>query len=305
MNHSIDEIEGVRKEMASLVEKLGSMLRGILSAKKEDVPEGGAVIEEEIVEGAVSAPEQISLSVKAESDGEVNKSEIVRSYFKRHGLETRNKDVVEGIKKESGVDVHASMVSFIKAQIAQKSASGKKEAPKKDAESKVWTGKAVSGSALIREYLEAHGLDASNDEVVSHIKKTKGASVKPTLVSSVRAALRRRGFKTSKVAAAKTESRRLTKRGPTMPSVVVEILKKAGKNGMELSEVTLQARKSGYQYRGNKGIAGFTQNVFQALHALSKKVAHPGFKGRTAVVIHEGRRYRLNPKAKFANNKVA
>lgn len=305
MNHSIDEIEGVRKEMASLVEKLGSMLRGILSTKTEDVPFGGAVIEEKVATEAVSAPSEITPSAKAESDGEVNKSELVRSYFKRHGLETRNKDVVEGIKKESGVDVHASMVSFIKAQVAQKSESGKKEAPKKSAETKVWTGKAVSGSALIREYLEAHGLDASNEEVVDHVKKTKGVSVKPTLVSSVRAALKRRGFKTSKVSVAKTDVRRMTKRGPTMPSVVVEILKKAGKNGMELSEVTLQARRSGYQYRGNKGIAGLTQNVFQALHTLSKKIAHPGFKGRTAVVIHEGRRYRLNPKAKIANNKVA
>lgn len=298
MNHSLEE-------MASLVEKLGSMLRGIMTTKKDEVPFGGAVVEsdneseaERVAESETSETEP----VKAESNGEVNKSELVRSYFKKHGIDSRNKDVIEGIKKESGVEVAASMVSFIKSKLPEKERAAKKESAKKTDSAKVWTSKAVSGSALIRDYLDSHGLGSPNDEVVDHIKKTKGVDVKPTLVSSVRAMLKRKGHKTSKVAATKVAAVKVAtkqgaRKGPTMPAVVVEVLKKAPKQGLELSEVTLKALKSGYKYGGKKDIQGLTQNVYQALHTLSKKIAHPGFKGKAAIVIHEGRRYRLNPKA--------
>jgi hypothetical protein len=289
MNHSLEE-------MASLVEKLGSMLRGIMTTKKEEVPPGGALIEvENDTSGEAVAPE--AEAVKPESNGEVNKSELVRSYFKKHGTDVRNKEVIEGIKKESGIEVAASMVSFIKSKLPEKGKSEKKEASKKPEASKVWTSKAVSGSSLIRDYLEERGLESSNDDVVSNIKKTKGIDVKPTLVSSVRAMLKRKGHKTSKVATVKVAARKSLRKGPTMPAVVVEVLKKAPKEGMELSEVTLKALKSGYKYRGKKDIQGLTQNVYQALHTLSKKILHPGYKGKTAIVIHEGRRYKLNPKA--------
>lgn len=293
MSHALEEIENVRRDMASLVEKLGSMLRGIMTTKKEEVPPGGAVIEAEETKEAAPA----ETAVKAEANGEVNKSELVRSYFKKHGHDVRNKEVIEGIKKESGVEVAASMVSFIKSRLSEKEKPSKKEAAKKPEATKVWTSKAVSGSALIRDYLESHGLESSNDEVVSHVKKTKGVDVKPTLVSSVRAMLKRKGYKTSKVAAVKVGTKVGGRKGPTMPSVVVEVLKKAPKEGLELSEVALKALKSGYKYGGKKDIAGLTQNVYQALHTLSKRIAHPGYKGKTAVVLHEGRRYKLNPKA--------
>lgn len=295
MNHSIDEIESVRKDMASLVEKLGSMLRGIMGAKKEEVPSGGAVIEE--------APATLA---PAESDGEVNKSALVRDYFKKHGHEVRNKDVVEGIKSESGVEVAPSLVSYIKGRLEQKVESEKKETAKKAPKAKTPTSRVLSGSALIREYFEAHGADASNEEVVNYIKKTKGVEIKPTLVSSVRAILKKKGVKTSKI---RVVSKKFARKGPTMPAAVIETLKKAGREGLELSEITHKVLKSGYEYKGGKGIAGVTQNVFQALHNLSKKIAHPGFKGNTPVVIHEKTagqrvgRYRLNPKA--LKNKVA
>lgn len=294
MGNSLDEIEGLRKEMASLVDRLGSMLRGILSAKKEDVPPGGALI---------GGPEHEQKETVAESNGEVNKSELVRDYFKKHGDNVRNKDVVEGIKKESGVEVAASMVSFIKARTAQKASAAKKGAPKKKSEPKVWTSKAISGSALIREYLEKNGLESSNEEVVASVKKTKGVDVKPTLVSSVRALLKRKGYKTSRVSVVKVGAKKRARKGPTMPAVVVEVLKKAPKEGLELAEVTERALKSGYEYRGKKDLAGLTQNVYQALHTLSKRIVHPGYKGKAAIVLHEGRRYKLNPKA--LKNKVA
>lgn len=299
MKGSIENTESM-KEMATIVDRLSSLLRGIIGTAKEEIPSGAAEIisgseeKSSVGEAAVEAA-----TVGSNGEAKANKSELVRQYLKKHGHNVRNKDVVEAIKKETGVDVAPSLVSLLKGK-----ASEKKPQAKRGGAPKVWTSKVVSGSSLIREYLESHGLEVSNEEVVKHVKKSKGADVKPTLVSSVRADLKRKGYKTSRV---KVGGRmKVGGRGPTMTCAVVDTLKKAGKDGMELSEVTHKVMKSGYEYKGKKGLAGLTQNVFQALHNLSKKIAHPGFKGRTAIVIHEkvpGRRfgrYKLNPKAKVA-----
>jgi hypothetical protein len=330
MNKSSESIEEKVEEMVSIVDKLGSLLRGILGAKKEDIPSGVVEIVEEksesmkedtpskvaeiFEEKSESMKESLSedethepimkvavepKSVSSNGQAKVKKSDIVREFFEKHGTEIRNKDVVEIIKKEKGVELTESLVSILKKKISENQS---KSVARKDKEPKVWTSRVTSGSALIREYLEENGIETSNEEVVNHLKK-KGVKVKPTLVSSVRAILKKKGIKTSKM-----RRKVKTVRGPTMPSAVVEALKKAGK-GMELSEVAQKVVKSGYVYKGNKGIHGITQNVFQALHSLCKKTAHPGFKGTTPVVIHEkvpGQRfgrYRLNPKA--VKNKVA
>jgi len=307
-------IEEKVEEMVSIVDKLGSLLRGILCVEKEDIPSGDAEIKEK-----EEAPESESIeatlpeetrhepitetpveeeSVASNGQAKKSKSDLVREFLRKHGTEVRNKDVVEAIRRESGVELTESLVSSLR-----KKASEKKPMAKKKGENRVWTSRVTSGSSLIREYLEENGLDSPNEEVVKHLKK-KGVEVRRTLVSSVRADLKKKGFKTSKV---KIKSK--SGRGPTMPSAVIEALKKAGKEGMELSEVAQKVVKSGYVYKGNKGIHGITQNVFQALHSLSKKIAHPGFKGTTPVVIHEKNpgqrfgRYKLNPKA--VRNKVA
>ena len=297
MNKSSGDIGEKVEEMVSIVDKLGSLLRGILGATKEEVPSGVAEVIKEETQVSVEEPVK-SETVESNGQAKANKSDLVREFFKKHGIDVRNKDVVEGIKKETGVDVAPSLVSFLRSKQAEKKtrASAKKEP-------KVWTSRVTSGSALIREYLERHGLDSPNEEVVKHVKKTKGVDVRPTLVSSVRMILKKKGIKTEKIKKARVG------RGPTMPSVVIETLKKAGGEGLELSEVTKKVLKSGYEYKGSKGIAGLTQNVFQALHNLSKKIAHPGFKGNTPVVLHEKTpgqrfgRYKLNPKA--MKNKVA
>jgi hypothetical protein len=307
MNKSSEDIEGKVEEMVTMVDKLSSLLRGILGAEKSEVPSGAAefVKEEAREEDAWEETTTAETAVKAESvvsngQAKASKSDLVRDFFKKHGTEVRNKDVVETIKKESGVELTESLVSALRKKISERGAKAKAH---KEKEPRAWTSRVTSGSALIREYLEENGLDSPNDEVVNHLKK-KGVEVRPTLVSSVRAILKKKGVKTTRI-------KRKVKpgRGPTMPSVVVEALKKAGKEGMELSEVAQKVLKSGYVYKGGKGIHGITQNVFQALHSLSKKIAHPGFKGTTPVVIHEKNpgqrfgRYKLNPKA--VKNKVA
>lgn len=293
MNKSSEFTEEKVEEMVSMVEKLGSLLRGILGAKKEEIPSGVAGFAEEPVKAE---------TVEVNGQAKPNKSNLVREFLKKHGKEVRNKDVVEAIKKDHGVDVAPSLVSLLKGRSDETKA---KVAPKKDEETKASTSRVVSGSAIIREYLEENGLESPNDEVVKFVKKSKGLNVRPTLVSSVRAILKKKGMKTTRMKRAekvKTKSGR----GPTMPSVVIDTLKKAGKEGMELSEITQKVLKSDYEYKGSKDIHGLAQNVYQALHNLSKKIAHPGFKGNTPVVIHEktpgqrGGRYKLNPKAKVA-----
>jgi hypothetical protein len=292
MNKS-SSVEEKVEEMVSILDKLGSLLRGILCSRGEEVPPGAAEIKEAIVDTPVKAE-----SVASNGQAKANKSDLVRDFFKKHGTEVRNKDVVAAIKKESGVELTDSLVSSLR----KKASETAPRAAKKE-RSGVRTSRVTSGSALIREYLEEHGLDSPNEEVVNHLKK-RGVEVRKTLVSSVRAILKKKGIKTARI---KRKTR--SGRGPTMPSAVIEALKKAGKEGMELSEVAQKVVKSGYVYKGNKGIHGITQNVFQALHSLSKKIAHPGFKGTTPVVIHEKNpgqrfgRYKLNPKA--MENKVA
>ena len=301
MNKSSVDVGEKVEEMVSIVDKLSSLLRGILGATKEEIPSGAAEV---IKEETVSVEEPVkSETVESNGQAKANKSELVREFFKKHGNDVRNKDVVEGIKKETGVDVAPSLVSFLRGKQAEKKAR-----PSAKKEPKMWTSRVTSGSALIREYLERHGLDSSNEEVVKYVKKTKGVDVRPTLVSSVRAILKKKGMKTERIKRVPGQKARVG-RGPTMPMAVIETLKRAGGEGLELSEVTKKVLKSGYEYKGSKGIAGLTQNVFQALHNLSKKIAHPGFKGNTPVVLHEKTpgqrfgRYKLNPKA--MKNKVA
>jgi hypothetical protein len=310
MNKSSEDIEGKVEEMVSIVDKLGSLLRGILGAKKEEIasesPESsGEEVqkkdswEDDWEETPTETPVKAE-SVKSNGQAKASKSDLVRDFFGKHGTEVRNKDVVEAIKKESGIELTESLVSALRKKFSERGAKGKAH---KEKEPKVWTNRVTSGSALIREYLEENGLDSPNDEVVNNLKK-RGVEVRPTLVSSVRAILKKKGVKTTRI-------KRKVKagRGPTMPSVVIEALKKAGKEGLELSEIAKKVLKSGYEYKGSKDIHGLTQNVYQALHNLSKKIAHPGFKGSVPVVLHEKTpgqrfgRYKLNPKA--VKNKVA
>ncbi len=180
MNKS-SSVEEKVEEMVSILDKLGSLLRGILCSRGEEVPPGAAEIKEAIVDTPVKAE-----SVASNGQAKANKSDLVRDFFKKHGTEVRNKDVVAAIKKESGVELTDSLVSSLR----KKASETAPRAAKKE-RSGVRTSRVTSGSALIREYLEEHGLDSPNEEVVNHLKK-RGVEVRKTLVSSVRAILKKK-----------------------------------------------------------------------------------------------------------------
>jgi hypothetical protein len=296
-------IEKVREELISIAEKLGSLARGLVgespkeSAGAGEEPETAADTETAPVQESVMAIAEVEHAVESNGKAKsttkkLNQSELVREFLKKHhGV--RNKDIIEAIKKEHGIEVNPSLVSYIRNSSATKKAMPKVSRMKiqKEVRKSVARTAAIrSGSSLIREYLEKHP-DASNEEVVKELKKSKKVEVRPTLVSSVRAILKRMSGKTSKISSK-------PRKGLPMTALVVKILEKSPKDGVRLSELSKKAVDAGYEYRGEKGAAGVTQNVYQALHALSRQIPHPGYEGKTAVVLHDGMRWRLNPKAK-------
>lgn len=310
------KVEDFASEIASLVsEKLNSMLGNITSEAKKNghVVADSSVVEEE-KESATSADyeDEVDFSSDAESEEKsseakydevsservssskatLSKSDLVRDCLKRHGGEIKNKDVIDEIKRDHGVEVTASLVSILKkAQTVRPKA--KEGLKKREGEKK------ASGSSLIRAYLEKHGADSANEDVVRYVSKTAGVEVRPTLVSSVRANMKKKGLK--KIGRPKSKK--------STVKVVIESLKKGPKDGMNLSQVASRAWKSGCSYKGKKGFKGFSQNVYQTLHNLCNKAVKSGSKGKVALVIHEKvegerfGRYKINPKA--VRNQVA
>lgn len=291
MSTHFDAIDKVREELVSLAERLKSLV----GEEKKEVSE--------VANFPVEAIEQVAEMVgvpkeSVESNGEANaterkasQSDLIRKFLKDHGG-VRNRDIIESIRKDHGVEVNPSLVSYLRNSSVGKNekkvsrmkihkASRKQVAKTKDMR---------SGSSLIREYLE-RSPNASNEEVVKELKKGKKIEVKPTLVSSVRALLKRQEGRTSKVF-------EKTKKSLPMTTIVVKVLERAPRDGIKLSEIAKKSIDAGYEYRGSKGKVGVTQNVYQALHALSRQIPHQGYEGKDPVVIHDGMRWRLNPKAK-------
>lgn len=64
-------------------------------------------------------------------DGGPNRSELIRSYFEKHGLESRPRDVIEALKKE-GIEVAPALVSIVKHKLngGSKTVAKKEKAPK-------------------------------------------------------------------------------------------------------------------------------------------------------------------------------
>ena len=136
--------------------------------------------------------------------------------------------------------------------------------------------------------------EASVNDVIAHLKEKYNTSVTPALIYSIkRSPLAKKGRR-------KAVAHKETERGDPMRACVTEALSKF-REGVRLSEVVKNIRKSGkYHYAGKKGDKGFMATVYQALHDLSQKKAHPGWRGEVAVVLHdrELRRWKLNPKAR-------
>jgi len=294
MNSSFEAVEEKMKEAVSYVDKAVAILRGVFTTSAEKAPatEQAPVAEHAAVPAAVEANGQAE-----KKEEKLSQSEMVRRCIKSNP-EARPKDVIDIIKREHGVEVAASLVSYIRSKEANKrprAAVRKADAAKKP---HAKTARIVSSSSLIREYLEKNP-KAENEEVVGELKKSHKVDVRPTLVSSVRAILKRKGFKTGRISAKTTAKEKKDRKGLPMPALVVRVLERAGRDGMKLREMTDKVIAAGYEYQGNKGWEGIAQNVYQAVHSLSKTIPHAGYEGKTPVVLHDSasKRWKINRKA--------
>jgi len=287
----IDKMKEAKEELISVGRKFDWLIEFFRGSKAEEEAEKPVSVEEPAVAETVDSNGQADH--KAEKPSQ---SELVRRSLKEHG-QARNKDIVEMIKSKHDIEVAASLVSYIRS----------KEGFKKPTEARVPRAKkapakasgATSGSSMIREYLERHP-EASNEEVVNEVLKSRKVEVRPTLVSSVRAIMKKKVAKKSKASPkAEKKDKKKGRTGLPMPSLVVRVLEKSPREGLKWHETTDKVISAGYDYRGTKGYEGIAQNVYQALHALSKAVPHRGYNGKTAVVLHDemSQRWKLNPKA--------
>jgi len=236
---TFEVLEKIRDEA---IAKMNAFISGLKSEKAETVEteeKETVEAEENVAAEAPAATGTVPSNGEAKSrkgrKGGVNKSELVRNYFERHGMECRNKDLIEAIRKSKGVELNPTLVSIIRKSMGLKK-----------------------------------------------VRKTRAQKV----------ALKAKAGK-SRVAAELA--------GLPMTALCARILQKTkSREGLKLAEIADLVIQSGYKYTGNKGREGVVQNVYQALHNLSKKTSHPGYEGQVAVILKDetSHRYRLNPKAK-------
>jgi hypothetical protein len=229
-------------------------------------------------------------AVQPEAPKGLNKSEMIRKYFEKHGMEVRNKDIIKYAQKTYNIELNAGLVSIIRGTMGQRKVSKAKE-PK--SVKKIAKADGVNKSEMIRKYFEKHGMKVKNKDIVEYARKAHKIDLAPSLVSIIRGTMAE-----PKNGKAKKEAHLA---GLPMTALAVVLLQKnRGRDGLKLSEITDLVIKSGYKYSGDKGREGITQNVWQALNNLSKKTAHPGYDGEVSVILKDAasHRYRLNPKAK-------
>jgi len=202
-------------------------------------------------------------------------------------------------------DLHTKTEGLIKDVFSSFKSGAKAPKSKIVVKTKSKTGKPRAGrdgglnrSELIRSYFEKNGLDSRPRDVIEALKK-EGVEVAPALVSIVKHKLNNGTSKTKKEKVTVAKSKTTRKSGDPLPAVVQAVLEK-NKDGLKLGDLADKVEAAGYQYSGKKGHEGLRQNVYQALHSLSKEKHHPGYEGTSPVVLHDetSKRYILNPKAK-------
>ena len=60
---------------------------------------------------------ETEIKARAGRNGGPNKSQLVRSYFEKHGLDSRPKDIIEAIKKVENIEVDPALVSIVKKKL--------------------------------------------------------------------------------------------------------------------------------------------------------------------------------------------
>ena len=114
--------------------KTETLLKEIFSLQKKIAPKQGKPV--------TMAPK--AKKARAGRDGGLNKSELIRAYFEKHGKDSRPRDVIEALKKD-GVEVGAALVSIVKNKIGGTVTTAKKVPLKKESPVKA---KKKSGSDL-------------------------------------------------------------------------------------------------------------------------------------------------------------
>lgn len=100
------QIERNVQKIKAFHAKTDNLLKEIFSLQKK--------ITTKQAKSVVIAPK--SKKARAGRDGGVNKSELIRAYFEKHGKDSRPRDVIEALKKD-GIEVGAALVSIVKSKI--------------------------------------------------------------------------------------------------------------------------------------------------------------------------------------------
>lgn len=237
MSTALKTLEKIKESL----DGLNTMIRGFMEKAKEEAVVGTAEVAEApekaveaVVEKTPATPAVTGERRRGRGKAGVNRSDLIREYFRKHGMEVKNKDIIENLEKAHKIKFEPSLVSTIRKKMHE----GKKPAK--------------ANRVKERTSVKAKKVKSSEDM-----------------------------------------------KGLPMPALCAAILKKSGREGLKLKEVTEQVIGAGYEYKGNKGNLGIAQNVYQALHTLSQKKSHPGYNGKVAVILHDesSKRWKLNPKA--------
>ena len=142
-------LEKLREIRDGAIEKMNKLITSIEAKDAETVEETTAGASKEAVKAekkealseAPSAKSTVETNGEARSrkgwGGGLNKSELVRKYFEKHGLEVRNVDLIASIKKIHGVDVGAANVSIVRKQLGKAPKATKAKVVKAKAKTKV------------------------------------------------------------------------------------------------------------------------------------------------------------------------
>lgn len=103
------QIERNVEKIKSFHAKTETLLKEIFSLQKKIVSKQGKPV-------AISPAKVRTKKVRAGREGGVNKSELIRAYFEKHGKDSRPRDVIESLKKD-GFEVGAALVSIVKSKI--------------------------------------------------------------------------------------------------------------------------------------------------------------------------------------------
>lgn len=137
MNAALKTLEKIKESL----ETLNTTIRGFMEKAKEETAAEVAVVEPEAVQVAAEAPAAVAA---VETNGQakrkgwkggVNRSDLVRDYFRKHGMDVRNKDLIDSLQKTHKVKIEPSLVSAIRRSISE-GKKPKKKITKKAVEAK-------------------------------------------------------------------------------------------------------------------------------------------------------------------------